>query len=199
MDEPLDLIPLDGIDLGYVRYETEEEADAAMAAKRSAIELLRSYGVYEDVSEAQAAEEELKYIRARWEHQRRVGTEDKWRYVAQEFAWQEQRDDCFAAASTSQTSRIVDFIALKEVWTTFGADCVKAYYQSEQLEKVCVKPPAEYIELLRLAGRPTDIVWKLHKMLPGLRLGGRGWVETATKRLEGEGFVRCEALPQFFR
>ena len=128
-----------------------------------------------------------------------MGTEDKWRYVAQEFAWQEQRDDCFAAASTSQTSRIVDFIALKEGWTTFGADCVKAYYQSEQLEKVCVKPPAEYIELLRLAGRPTDIVWKLHKMLPGQRLGGRGWVETATKRLEGEGFVRCEALPQFFR
>ena len=65
----------------------------------------------------------------------------------------------------AQTSRLVDFVALKDGWSTFGADCIKAYYKSKRLEKVCVKPPAEYLELRRLAGLPTDIAWKLHRML----------------------------------
>ena len=111
----------------------------------------------------------------------------------------EVRDDCFAAASTSQTSRTIDYIALKEGWSTFGADCVKAYYQTPQLEKVAVRPPPEYLELLAREGRRTDVLWRLHKMLPGQRVGGRGWVDYASDRLCKERFERCEALPQFFR
>ena len=184
LDEPLDLSPLDDIDLGMEWYHWEDEAKSVRAAKRAAIEQLRAYGVFEDIPIEQAMEEELKYIKARWLRQQRVGEPDKVRYVAQEFAWQEQRDDCFAAASTAQTSRLVDFVALREDWGTFTADCVRAYYQSKQLEKVCVKPPPEYLELRRQAGLSTEIAWKLHKMLPGQRLGGRGWVETASEKLK---------------
>ena len=198
MDEPLDLTMLDDIELGTF-VGTEAEAADARVKKREAIETLEHYGVYEDVTEEEANEMGLKFIRARWEHQQRAGADSKWRYVAQEFAWQEQRDDCFAASSTGQTARTIDFLALKEGWATFGADCVKAYYQAKQKENVCVRPPAEYIEMLAQAGRRTDVVWKLHRMLPGQRIAGAGWVDDASERLKNEGFDRCEALPQFFR
>ena len=80
--------------------------------------------------------------------------------MAQEFKWQEVRDDCFAASSTSQTSGTIDVLAVKEGYATFGADCVKAYYQAEQTEKVCVRPPAEYLEMLARMGQDTDVVWE---------------------------------------
>ena len=47
-------------------------------------------------------------------------------------------------------------------------------------------------------GRPTDIVWKLLKMLPGQRAAGAGWIRTARQRLEGEGFENSAGLPQFY-
>ena len=47
-----------------------EGAAAERRKKREAVETLNSYGVYEDVSEETAEAEGLKYIRARWEHQR---------------------------------------------------------------------------------------------------------------------------------
>ncbi len=51
----------------------------------------------------------------------------KWRYVAQELNWMETRDDVFAASSTAQTSRMVDFVSIKEDgYGAFVADCVKA-------------------------------------------------------------------------
>ena len=75
---------------------------------------------------------------------------------------------------------------------------MKACYQADQTEEVCVEPPAEYLALLAELGRPTDVVWKLLKMLPGQRAAGAGWIKTARARLEGEGFECCPALPQFY-
>ena len=47
----------------------------------------------------------------------------------------EQPDDVFAASSSAQTSRLVDFVSIKEEnHGTFIADCVKAYYQADQTE-----------------------------------------------------------------
>ena len=86
-------------------------------------------------------------------------------------------------------SRLVDYEAMKQPNSvTFIADCVKAYYQADQTEGVCVEPPAEYLALLAELGRPTDVVWKLLKMRPGQRAAGAGWIKTARTRLEGEGF-----------
>ena len=161
---------LDDVDLGNFEG-TDEEKEQAARRKREAIEMLDHYQVYEDVLEEDASD--LKRIRARWERQVR-GDEEKWRYVAQEFKWMEVRDDCFAASSTAQTGRTIDVLALKEGYATFGADCIKAYYQAKQKEAVCVKPPAEYIELLARQGKPTNVVWKLHRMLPGQRIAGAG-------------------------
>ena len=97
MDEPLDLSVLDEVDLGNFAGSPAEK-QAAAVKKREAIEMLVHYGVFEDVTSAEAEETGLRLIRARWEQQMR-GSEEKWRYVAQEFKWQEVRDDCFVAAS----------------------------------------------------------------------------------------------------
>ena len=144
MDEYLDLSMMDELQI-YDDTGDPEGAAIERKKKREAIETLHNYQVFEDIPSSQADEEGLKYIRARWEDQQRPGAEQKYRYVAQEFAWQEKRDDCFAASSTAQTSRTIDVIAAKEGYATFGADCIKAYYQAKQKEHVCVKPPTGYI------------------------------------------------------
>jgi hypothetical protein len=167
-----------------------------LLGKKEVLATLAHYGVYEDIPTSACSG--LKELRARWEPQTR-GEAVKWRYVAQEFKWMETRDDVFAASSTAQMSRMVDFVSMKEDGHgTFVADCVKAYYQAEQTEEVCVKPPVEYLRLLAKLGRSTDIMWKLKRMLPGQRVAGAGWIATARKRLEGRNYENCPGLPQFY-
>lgn len=137
-------------------------------------------------------------MRARWGPQKR-GSEGKWRYVAQEFKWMENRDDVFAASSTAQMSRMIDFVSMKEeAHGTFVTDCVKAYYQADQLEAVCVRPPIEYLRLLEKLGENSDVMWTLHRVLRGQRIASAGRVTTARKSLESQGYENCQALPQFF-
>ncbi|CAK0834427.1 unnamed protein product, partial [Prorocentrum cordatum] len=108
--------------------------------------------------------------------------------------------DAFAASSSAQTSRLVDFVSVKEEsHGTFIADRVEACCQAGQTEKVCVEPPPQCLAILAAMGGFTDIVWALDKMLPGQRVAGAGWVDKAAKTLEGEGFERCECQPQFYR
>ncbi|CAK0827956.1 unnamed protein product [Prorocentrum cordatum] len=196
LDDPIDYSILDrmGTDC-YVTVGGLEPA-VELKGKREALEVLAHYGAHRDIPRSESGE--FKKIRARWEPQTRGGI-CKWRYVAQEFKWMEQRDDVFAASLSAQTSRLVDFVSIKEEnHGTFIADCVKAYYQADQTEKVCVGPPAEYLAILAEMGKPTDIVWALDKMLPGQRVAGAGWVDKAAKTLKGEGFDRSECQPQFY-
>ncbi|CAK0815286.1 unnamed protein product, partial [Prorocentrum cordatum] len=196
LDDPIDYGILDRMGTDCYMTVSGPEPAAELIGKREALEVLAHYGVHGDVPRSEGGE--FKRIRARWGPQMRGGI-CKWRYVAQEFKWMEQRDDVFAASSSAQTSRLVDFVRIKEEnHGTFIADCVKAYYQADQTEKVCVEPPAEYLAILAEMGRPTDIVWALNKMLPGQRVAGAGWVDKAAKTLKGEGFDRSECQPQFF-
>ena len=49
----------------------------------------------------------------------------------------------------------------------FG-DCTDAFLQSDLLEAIYFEPPAE-------AQEPADVVWRLHKALPGLKGGTVAW------------------------
>ncbi len=73
--------------------------------------MLAHHGVYQDVLVDER--HGLKELRARWESQTRGG-DVTWRYVAQEFTWMVTGDDVFAASTTAQTSRMVDFVSIKE-------------------------------------------------------------------------------------
>lgn len=75
---------------------------------------------------------------------------------------------------------------------------MKASYQADQLQAVCVRPPLEYLRLLEKLEKNSDVMWKLHKMLPGQRIASAGWVTTARKRLESLGNENCHAFPQCF-
>ena len=164
LDEPIDYAPLDGLTVDMLSKISGLTDEQELAGKKEVLEMLAHYGVYEDIPMADA--QGIKELRARWEPQSR-GDVVKWRYVAQEFKWMETRDDVFAASSTAQMGRMVDFVSIKEEdYGTFFADCVKAYYQADQLEEVCVKPPKEYIRLLIKLGRDPEVMWKLRKMLP---------------------------------
>ena len=148
LDEPVDYEPLEGLTIDLLsKISTLSDAEE-LEGKRGALAMLAHYGVYQDVPADEC--QGLKELRARWEPQTR-GSEVKWRYVAQEFKWMETRDDVFAASSTAQTSRMVDFVSIKEDgYGTFVADCVKAYYQADQLEEVC-ETPAGVLALAREA------------------------------------------------
>ncbi|CAK0875518.1 unnamed protein product, partial [Prorocentrum cordatum] len=196
LDDPIDYSILERMGTDCYMTVSGLEPAVELKGKREALEVLAHYGVHRDVPRSESGE--FKRIRARWEPQMRGGI-CKWRLLAQEFKWMEQRDDVFATSSSAQTSRLVDFVSIKEEnHGTFIADCVKAYYQADQTEKVCVEPPAEYLAILAEMGRPTDIVWALNKMLPGQRVAGAGWVDKAAKTLKGEGFDRSECQPQFY-
>ena len=196
LDEPIDYAPLDGLTVDMLSKISGLTDEQELAGKKEVLEMLAHYGVYEDIPTADA--QCMKELRARWEPQAR-GDIVKWRYVAQEFKWMETRDDVFAASSTAQMSRMVDFVSIKEEgYGTFFADCVKAYYQADQLEEVCVKPPKEYLRLLEKLGRDPDVMWKLRKMLPGQRIAGAGWIATARTRLEAKQYENNAALPQFY-
>ena len=196
LDEPVDYSALDTLEEGDIAVPEGISLADTRAGKKAALEMLVHYGVFE----ARPIEEleGVKRLRARWEPQRSIDGV-KWRYVAQEFKWMEERDDCFAAASTATTAKVIDFLGLKfDDGVTFVADCVKAYYQADQIEEVCVAPPAEYLALRAAQGLRTDVLWYLHKMLPGQRTGGAAWIATARSRIEALGYDRNLACPQFY-
>eukprot|EP00959_Pyramimonas_sp_CCMP1952_P443172 9278514-Pyramimonas_sp.AAC.1 len=86
-------------------------------------------------------------ISARWEPQMR-GRHCKWGHAAQDSKWIEQRDNAFAASSSAQTSRSVDFVSFKEENRgIFIAQWAKAHYRADQTGKVCVEPPTEYLAI----------------------------------------------------
>ena len=117
--------------------------------------MMEHYGVYTTVQRADAEARGLRMIRARWECQPR-GDAVKCRYVAQEFKWLEDRDDTFAAVSSTFLGKIVDWYALKKGVASMVVDCISAYYQADQLEPVAVEVPREFAEM---KGLGADWVW----------------------------------------
>ncbi|CAK0880369.1 unnamed protein product, partial [Prorocentrum cordatum] len=110
-----------------------------------------------------------------------------------------QDDQGALGAADARRSRLVDFASIREEsHGTFIADCVKAYYQADQAEKVCVGSQPECLAISVEMGRSTGIVWALDRKLSGQRVAGAGWVDKAAKTFQGEGFERCECQPQFY-
>ena len=197
LDEPLDLSLLETLVNTEASDHMGIDPVEALAGKRKALEMLKHYGVYETRPRGEC--KHMKPIRARWEPQYNGDAVKQWRYVAQGFKWMENRDDVFAASSNAATSKMLDFVCLKERNNvTFNADVVKAYYQADQTEEVYVEAPKEFKMLMESEGMDTDVVCVLHKMLPGQRTAAAGWVAKATKTLVAMDFERCPQQPQFF-
>lgn len=64
---------------------------------------------------------------------------------------------------------------------------------------VVVPPPKEFVEQERAAGRPTNILWRLKKILPGRRRRRQSWMNHLLKVMEQVGIKRCDAAPQLYK
>ena len=117
-------------------------------AKVAGLELLDEFSVYEVVPTDRTYGK--KFVDTKCEIAQRGGRL-KARVVGREFRFLDpQRDGVFAPASLGTTSRLIDFLVLKEKgqrnnpMVTFVADCVSAFLQTDQKEECYVVPPLEW-------------------------------------------------------
>ena len=171
-------------------------------AKVAGLELLDEFSVYEVVPTDRTYGK--KFVDTKWEIAQRGG-KLKARVVGREFRFLDpQRDGVFAPASLGTTSRLIDFLVLKEKgqrnnpMVTFVADCVSAFLQTDQKEECYVVPPLEWKAARKQAGLSEDCMWKLKKQLPGQRAAGHEWTEFAAERLASLGLTRNDSLPYLF-
>jgi hypothetical protein len=136
-------------------------SDVVAEAKEKGLNVLDEFGVYE-IKHPSAAIGKKK-VDCRWEINLR-GAEVKARIVGREYRWLEERDDVFAPASSSLTSRCIDFLGMKDdddpddPLVTFIADCISAYYQTPEEEKFYVDPPPEWLAARRVAGLDDRVI-----------------------------------------
>jgi len=202
-DEKLDYSTLIGNDVVLDRNKTEYTDEEVAKGKIKGLDLLDQFEVYKVVDEEITRGK--PFVDTKWEISWRAG-ELKCRMVGREYKWSVDRDDVFAPASSSLTSRVVDYIAMKDdldesdPMCTFVVDCTSAFYQTPEEEEAYVLPPVEWMEARRAAGLSTAVRWQLKKQLPGRRAAGARWIDhvnsTFTKKMNME---RYEPMPYFYR
>ena len=77
-------------------------------------------------------------------------------------------EDFYAPTPLSCLVKTLRVCAEREGHTVYFGDCTDAFLQSDLLEEIYVEPPEE-------AQEPADVVWRLHKALPGLKGGSVAW------------------------
>jgi len=123
----------------------------------------------------------------------------KSRWCARDFNKAGKRTDLFAPGSQKDTSRLIDFKAVKRDYVTFTVDISAAYNTLPEHELVYCKPPAEWLEHRAKVGESTTVVWRMKKLLPGRRVAATQWVEHMAKlMMEFEDLKRYEGAPQLF-
>ena len=114
----------------------------------------------------------------------------KVRFAGRKYKWAEHREDLFSPGATQSAGRVKDFLPLKMGLETFAADVVDAYCQAPEYEKV-VEPAPKYLERLVIAGRDTDIVWRLRRQLPGRRAASQSWADHLAGKLVNKLIFRA--------
>ena len=136
-DEKLDYSTLADNDVVLERNVTEFSDEEVAHGKIKGLELLDEFEVYDVVNEKVAAGK--SFVDTKWDISWRAGAL-KCRLVGREYKWSVDRDDVFAPASSSLTSRVIDFIAMKDdddehdPMCTFVVDCTSAFYQTPEEE-----------------------------------------------------------------
>ena len=77
-------------------------------------------------------------------------------------------EDFYAPTPLSCLVKTILVCAEREGHTVCFGDCTGAFLQSDLLEEIYVELPAE-------AQEPADVVWRLHKALPGVKGGPVAW------------------------
>ena len=149
---------------------------------------------------AETKKERIKHISTRWEMSDRGG-EARCRFVCREFRKGDPRQDLFAVASSSFTSRVMSFVGeRREGGVKFTFDVSNAFLHVPVEEPVTCDPPAEWLEEWIAGGGYPDVVWELKVELYGKRVAPKSWTTWFANLLTKEmKLQQCIEAPWFFR
>ena len=141
--------------------EWDEDEERVWKQRRKHIDDLTSNQTYERVPRQSVSQRVLSH---RW-----VDKPHRSRYTVRGFEQElTGAEDFYAPTPLSCLVKTLLVCAEREGHTVCFGDCTDAFLQSDLLEEIYVEPPAE-------AQEPADVVWRLHKALPGLKGGPVAW------------------------
>ena len=108
------------------------DSRAVAEGKRQELDLCEQWDIYEPV----ALEEGMTLEDCKWVLRVEPNYSVRARLLARQYKWREHREDLFAPSSTSNTSRIIDYIAVKKGYATCTADATRAFFKC--LKRSCV-------------------------------------------------------------
>eukprot|EP00971_Amphidinium_carterae_P037490 737254-Amphidinium_carterae.1 len=125
------------------------------------------------------------------------------RFVAKDFA-NYPTDEYFAPTTSSTTSRILDVYAVKKGHFHFELDASNAFLHTPcaEDEVIYIEPPDQWLQMHAESLKASvglDCVWRMHKMINGLRRGPQAWLEWASRVLHDLGFAQCLECPCFYQ
>ena len=154
------------------------------------------FGLYEAVPKEQAVGK--IFVKGRWVVTPK-GEAWRCRWVGKEFrALDPGREGLFTPASSPDTERVIDVIALVEKDFLMTADAPNAYWQVPETGEVYTEAPPELLAEREEQGLSTDIVLKLLKKHYGERDASVEFGNFVAGHVTSFGFARCAAVPCFF-
>ena len=172
---------------------TEEEE---RAGKKVELDKMGSFKTYTPVPSKDA--EGKTILDSTWVVTRKPSGSVRCRYCLRDYKHLNYRDDVYAVATTSATSRMIDLVGVKAGYCFFTGDATNAFWQVPIQEECYMLPPKEWLEEEEKAGRPTDVMWRLDKEWYGRRVAGTRWVEWYADQLKEMNCQRNTIAPWFF-
>ena len=139
-----------------------------------------------------------KTLDSTWVVTRKPDGTVKARYCLREYKKDSYRDDVYAVATTSATSRVIDYLTVECGYSCFTADATNAFWQVPISEECYMDPPREWLKAREEKGEDIQVKWKLLKEWYGRRVAGTSWVEWFAGKLKQRGFQRCSIAPWFY-
>jgi len=166
-------------------------ATMVLEGKQKELQHMKNFGIYVPRPRAEVPKD-YKHISTRWEVQKRTDSSGevlaRVRFVSREFRRGDPRNDIFAAASSSVTSRLIPLKAMsKPGMVTFTLDASSAFFHAPCLGKCVVDPPAEWLEQWVRDGGSPETVWELRRELYGRRVAPCRWTEWFANELVALG------------
>ena len=193
--EDLHIMNPQGVDLYYNDENTGQvlEDNLVKAGDAKEVAKLKGRGVYEYASRSAAREGKL--VKTRWVRTKK-GAEVRSRFVAQEFAAGDPRDDLFASTPPLFGARLIVSLAAtwrNKLWSLMCLDISCAFLYADAVRQIFIELPSSDPR----AGDP-NVVGRLKKALYGTRDAPQLWQQTLTKVLVKMGFEGSRLQPGVF-
>ena len=182
-------------DYNFVDENTGRKLDPLLVKKGDDRELakLRGREVYDYAPRGEAKLGKL--IKTRWARSEK-GAEVRSRFVAQEFAHGDPRDDLFASTPPLFAARLVVSLAATRrtiIWNLMALDIACAFLYAEAERQLYIEIPAGDPR-----ARDPNVIGRLRKALYGTRDAPLLWQKTLSRSLAKLGFRNSRLQPGFY-